>query len=369
MALSVWFSAAATVPSIRSEWGISDGEASWLTTMVQLGFVVGAIVSASFNLSDRVDAGKLICVSAGVAGTTVAILPVVATGLAVALPLRFLTGVALAGVYPVGAKVVASWFSSNRGIAMGLLLAALTIGSGLPHLVASFGTAPWRTVQFITAGMAIAGGGLALLIETGSRVHATPALHPRYVFTMFGDRKQRNVNLGYFGHMWELYAFWTWLPAFLVAALGQKEHFTTGNVELAAFAIIGIAGAIGTVIAGARSIREGPYRPARVSLMVSGACCGLSPVFFVMPTVLLLALAALWGAAVIADSPMFAAALSSVADERYVGTALTAQMAIGFLITAIAIRFLPWAAGMVGWRWTLLFLLPGPLFGAIAMRD
>ena len=366
--LAVWFSAAAALPSIRSEWGISDGAASWLTTMVQLGFVAGAVISASLNLSDRISTGVLISASAWMAGVTTALLPAFATGLGAALPLRFLTGVALAGVYPVGAKVVSSWFGGARGAAMGALLAALTIGSGLPHLVSSFGEPPWRTVQFLTAGMALVGGCLALSLKMGPFAEPAAPLYPRYVLTMFADRRQRKINLGYFGHMWELYAFWTWLSAFLAAACTHDTEFTKGIIELATFAIIGVGGGIGCLVAGFCSMRRGAYGPARAGLTLSAGCCALSPLLFSLPAEFLLPVGAIWGAAVIADSPMFATALSRVADPRYVGSALTAQMAVGFLITAIAIRFVPWAADFVGWRWCFLFLLPGPLLGAIVMR-
>jgi MFS family permease len=371
LGLSVWFSTAAVVPSITADWGISSGAASWLTTAVQVGFVVGAVTSALLNLADRLPIRGLIAGSAALAALTTALLPALADGLAVALPLRFLTGFALAGVYPVGVKLVASWFAQARGLAIGLLLAALTVGSALPHLVTAFAELPWRSVLLVTAGLALLGALVALCARPGPATTASAPLHPRYVLTMFRDRAQRDVNLGYFGHMWELYAYWTWLAAFVSAALlssGGEEPGRTA-LGLATFATAGLAGAAGCVLAGVSTLRRDPIAFARLALAASAACCLLSPLAFGAPAVLLIALVAVWSFFVIADSPMFSTALSQAADRRYVGTALTAQLAIGFLITAIAIRLVPLLADQLGWRWAFFFLFPGPLLGFLATRD
>ena len=371
LALSVWFATAAVVPSITADWGISSGAASWLTTAVQLGFVCGAVLSALLNLADRVPMRTLMAGSAALAALSTALLPALADGLAVALPLRFLTGFALAGVYPVGVKLVASWFAGARGLAIGLLLAALTLGSALPHLVAAFAELPWRTVLAVTAGLALAGAGVALGVRDGPAATASAPLHPRYVLRMFADRTQRDVNLGYFGHMWELYAFWTWLAGFVSAALLSSTGEEPGRtaIGVATFATAGLAGAAGCVAAGVSTLRRDPLAFARLSLAVSAACCAVSPLVFGAPAPLLLAVVAVWSFFVIADSPMFSAALSQAADRRYVGTALTAQLAIGFLITAVAIRLVPLLADAAGWRWAFFLLFPGPLLGFLATRD
>lgn len=371
LALSVWFSTAAVVPSITADWGISSGAASWLTTAVQVGFVAGAVGSALFNLADRVPIRWLMAGAAAGAALSTALLPLLADGLAVAVPLRFLTGMALAGVYPVAVKLVASWFPGARGLAIGLLLAALTVGSALPHLVAAFAELPWRSVLAVTAGLALAGAATALLTREGPAGAGSAPLHPRYVIAMFRDRAQRDVNLGYFGHMWELYAFWTWLASFVGAALLASEGSEPGRTALglATFAAVGVAGAAGCVAAGLSTLRREPIAFARLSLAASATCCALSPLAFVAPPPLLLAVVAVWGFFVIADSPMFSAALSQAADQRYVGTALTAQLAIGFLITAVAIRLVPLIADQLGWQWAFFFLFPGPLLGFLATRD
>ncbi|MEZ5078647.1 MAG: MFS transporter [Solirubrobacterales bacterium] len=371
LALSVWFSTAAVVPSLIAAWDISSGAASWLTTAVQVGFVVGAVTSALLNLADRVPMRWLIAGSAALAALSTALLPALADGLAVAIPLRFLTGFALAGVYPVGVKLVATWFAGARGLAIGLLLAALTLGSALPHLVTAFAELPWEAVLLVTAGLALGAAAVALLARDGPATSPSAPLHPRYLLTMFGDRAQRDVNLGYFGHMWELYAFWTWLASFVGAALLSSSGEEAGRTALglATFATAGLAGAAGCVLAGISTLRRDPIAFARLSLAASAACCALSPLAFGAPAALMLAVVAVWSFFVIADSPMFSTALSQAADRRYVGTALTAQLAIGFLITAVAIRLVPLLADQLGWRWAFFFLFPGPLLGFFATRD
>jgi MFS family permease len=367
LAMSVWFSAAAVVPSLTSDWGISSSAAGWLTTSVQIGFVVGAIASAVLNLPDRIRIGRLIAGSALIASLSTALLGLLSDGLLTAVPLRFVTGIALAGVYPLGAKLVASWFTGARGLAMGIVLAALTLGSGLPHLVSSFGQLPWRTVLMVTAVMCLLAAILALRARIGPHASEGSSLHPRYVISMLADRRQRSINLAYFGHMWELYALWTWMPLFLafsLAAQGSPADGTT--IGLISFFAIGVAGCAGCIAAGVLARRSDPMFLARVALVASGVCCAISPAVFGASLWILVPVLLFWGFAVIADSPMFSTALSHAADPAYVGTALTAQMAIGFLITAIAIRVTPLMADLTGWRWAFLILLPGPILGVLA---
>ncbi|GAA4965470.1 MFS transporter [Actinoplanes utahensis] len=362
LALAVWFSASAVVPALRESWGISASAAVWLTASVQLGFVAGAVVSAAFNLADRVRAHLLMAVCAALAAGCTAVFAVAADSLAGAVPLRFLTGVFLAGVYPVGMKLTASWTPpGRRGLAFGVMIGALTLGSALPHLIRGLGDLPWRGVMGAAAGCAAAGALLAAaLVREGPQFArgVPPKPHPRYAVTMFRERGPRLVNLGYFGHMWELYALWTWLPTFLAAS---------GGGSILAFVAVGVAGVAGCLLGGLAADRFGRVPAAVTALAVSGLCCLLSPLFFATPPAVVAALAVVWGAAVIADSGVFSTALSEVADERYVGTALTAQTAIGFALTVVTIQLVPVLAAAVGWRWAFLLLAPGPLAGAWAM--
>ncbi|MFC8226471.1 MFS transporter [Streptomyces sp. NPDC057287] len=369
LGLAVWFSMSAVVPSLRSEWGLTAGGAVWLTASVQFGFVAGALTSTALNLADQVPAPRLLSVSAAAAAACTVVLAVSVEGLALAIPLRFLTGVFLAGVYPVGMKLMASWAQrSGRGLTMGILIAALTLGSTLPHLIAGVGSLPWRGVLLVAAAAGVSGSAISLLlVRLGPHAGPTaPARNPRYALTMFTEREPRLVNLGYFGHMWELYALWTWIPTFLQAT-GAAEELPV-PVGIAVFLAMGIGGAIGCLVGGWGADRYGRPPAALAALLVSGACCLLSPLLFHSAPALLLAFCAVWGAAVIADSGVFSTTLSEVADQRYVGTALTAQTAIGFALTVITIQLTPVLAEAIDWQYAFLLLAPGPLAGAVAMR-
>ncbi|MFD5804692.1 MFS transporter [Streptomyces sp. NPDC127020] len=369
LGLAVWFSMSAVVPSLRDEWGLTDGGAVWLTASVQFGFVAGALTSTALNLADRVPAPRLLAVSASAAAACTVLLAVSVDRLALAVPLRLLTGVFLAGVYPVGMKLMASWAGrAGRGLTMGVLIAALTLGSTLPHLIAGLGSLPWRGVLLAAAGAGFLASVIALLLVRPGP-HAAPAApvrNPRYALTMFTERGPRLANLGYFGHMWELYALWTWIPTFLLAT-GRAGELPV-PVGTAVFLTMGIGGVIGCLVGGRCADRYGRPPAALAALLVSGACCLLSPLLFHAPPALLLAFCTVWGAAVIADSGVFSTALSEVADQRYVGTALTAQTAIGFALTVVTIQLTPLLADAAGWRYAFLLLAPGPLAGAVAMR-
>ncbi|HXV94207.1 MAG TPA: MFS transporter [Pseudonocardia sp.] len=370
LVLSLWFSASAVVPALRAEWGLSDQGAVWLTAVVQIGFAAGAVVSAVLNLADRIPPPMLVAGSALLGAGATAAVALTVHSAAAALPLRFLTGFALAGVYPVGMKIVVSWFPQARGTALGVLIGALTLGSALPQLLAAVNPVDWPAVLLGAAGLAVLGAGLcAASVRLGPHARPSPPLEPRYVLRMFADRPQRLVNLGYFGHMWELYALWAWLPAYVAAsyAAWSPGADTTGAVRATAFVTIGVAGAAGCVVAGRLADRYGRALVAMVAMLVSGACGLISVAVFGLHPALVVVLLLVWGASVIADSAQFSAALSEVADPRYVGTALTAQTAIGFLLTVVTIQALPVLADAVGWRAAVPLLALGPLLGAAAM--
>ncbi len=371
LGLAVWFSASAVVPALQREWGISTTQAVWLTASVQLGFVLGALGSTFANLADRVHPTRLVSVSALAAGVLTAALALAAHGLLLAVPLRFLTGVALAGVYPVLMKVMASWAPpADRGRAFGVLIGALTLGSALPHLIDGLPGLPWRAVMLVAAAATLLAAGIAgQWLRTGPLLAPGRVVpHPRYAVAMFAERGPRLANLGYFGHMWELYALWTWLPTFLAAgAVAAGRPTGRAGAGLTAFAVIGLAGAAGCLLGGWVSDRFGRPVAAVAAMALSGSCCLLSPLAFGAGPWLAGALLAVWGASVIADSGVFSTALSETADPRYVGTALSAQTAIGFTLTVVTIQLVPLLAERTGWRWAFWLLAPGPLLGAVAM--
>jgi MFS family permease len=373
LVMGVWFSASAVVPALARQWHMSAGSAAWLTTPVQAGFVAGAIGSAVLGLADRMRPHLLVAgCAAGAAGCTL-VMALFADGPFAAVPLRFATGAFLAGVYPVGIKLMASWSRpAGRALAMGVLIGALTLGSALPHLIGGLWRLDWRAVLAASAAIAFAGAIMAgALIRPGPQVPlAGRAGRPRSALAMFADRGPRLVSLAYFGHMWELYALWTWLPAFLAASSTVPAGLPTAAVSgIDAFLVIGVAGLVGCLIGGWAADRAGRAASAAAALAISGVCCLLSPLSFTASRPWLLAFAAVWGAAVIADSGVYSTLLSELADRRYLGTALTTQTAIGFLLTIVTIQLIPLLAAAVGWRYALLALAAGPLTALAALTS
>ena len=370
LAMGLWFSASSVVPQLSDEWHLSDAGATWLTTSVQLGFVAGALTSAILNLPDRMPLTRLIGASALLAGAANAAVAVFAHGLALAIPLRFLTGVALAGVYPPGIKLMATWFRAGRGFAVGALVGALALGSGTPHLVNALPALDWQAVLSVASVLAVVGAGLAVAtLHEGPYAAAAAPFAPGYVRRLFGDRSQRLVCFGYFGHMWELYAMWTWVPAYAAAsfaAAGDGDPSRT-SVELAAFAAVGVAGLAGCILGGLVADVRGRAAVTIWAMGVSGTCCVLAAAVYGLAPAVVVILMLVWGMAVVADSAQFSTALTEVADPEYVGTAVTAQTAIGFAITVVSIRLLPGVRDAVGWRYAFLFLAVGPALGIVAM--
>ncbi|GAA2866860.1 MFS transporter [Pseudonocardia halophobica] len=373
LGLAVWFSASAVVPRLRVEWGIGDATVVWLTVSVQLGFVAGAVTSAVFTLPDRVRPHRLLAWSALGAAVCTLVLATVVDSPGPALALRALTGVLLAGVYPVGMKLTTSWSGpGSRFRDLGVLVGALTLGSALPHLLGGLAgpALPWRGVLLGAAAAGLLAALLAATLVRPGPGHApAPPPHSRYAVRMLRERGPRLVVCGYLGHMWELYAFWTWLPAYLAAAPAATTQPRGLPIELVVFATSGLAGAVGCAVAGRVADRVGPAPVAITALAVSGTCCLLSPVMIGAGTPGLVVFCAVWGASVVADSGVFTGALSDVADRRYVGTALTTQTALGFLLTAVSIQVVPLVAAAGGWPAALLVLLPGPVLGVLAMRS
>jgi len=370
LAMGLWFSASSVVPQLSDEWHLSDAGATWLTTAVQLGFVAGALASAVLNLPDRVSTTRLIGGAALAGAAANEAVALFAHGLALAIPLRFLTGVALAGVYPPGIKLMATWFRAGRGFAVGALVGALALGSGTPHLVNAAPSLDWQAVLSVASVLAVAGAGLAVsALHEGPYATAAAPFHPGYVRRLFGDRAQRLVCFGYFGHMWELYAMWTWVPAYAAAsfaAAGDGDPSRT-SVELAAFATVGVAGLAGCILGGLVADVRGRAAVTIGSMAVSGTCCVAAAALYGLAPAVVVVLMLVWGTAVVADSAQFSTALTEVADPDYVGTAVTAQTAIGFAITVVSIRLLPTVRDAVGWRYAFLFLAVGPALGIVAM--
>jgi MFS family permease len=368
--MTLWFSATAANAPIVAEFHLSASQTAWLTMAVQGGFVIGTLCSALANLPDIVNPRRLFAVGCVVAATANAAL-VRADGVLMLIALRLITGAALAWVYPPGMKVAAGWFEQRRGAALGVLIGALTVGSAFPHLLASASaTIPWRALMLSASALALIGGVVVIAaVDDGPYVASSAPFDPAAVGRVFSERRTRLATLGYLGHMWELYAVWTWIAAFASASLGFSGGVTPSSPagSAVAFATIG-SGAIGSAAAGLFADRIGKARVASIAMIVSGACCATAGFLFRAPAPALYGFAMVWGVAVVADSAQLSALVAQYTPRDHVGTALTIQTSLGFLLTMASIRLLPIAAQTVGWQWVFLCLVPGPVFGVLALR-
>ena len=363
-ALTLWFSATAVAPALQSDWGLDIGQASWLTLAVQLGFVVGGLALAVTGLPDVVGSRRVFAVAGMVGAAANAALVAVDGTLWMALVLRGVTGVALAGVYPSGLKVMAGWFREGRGMALGVLVGALTLGSAVPHLIRGLGLA-WQPVVLLASALAVAAVVVMRFVgdgpfDTGSRPfewgHARSLVH---------NRGFRLSTYGYLGHMWELYAMWTWVAAYLAASFADRG-IVDDAVSVMTFAIIAVGG-VGAWSFGRWADRVGRTVVAAVAMVLSGAMAILTTVVFGAPSWLVIGLLLMWGFAVVADSAQFSVLVTETTPDDQRGTALTLQTAVGFLLTLVTIRGVPVVAARWGWRWAFAGLALGPLLGTWAM--
>jgi len=372
LAMAPWFSASAVAPALTRLWQLSPAGTAALTSSVQLGFVAGAWVSAVLLLSDRWSARRLMAGSATLAA--LATLGVATSGRAEpAIAWRFLTGAALAGVYPPGMKLAAGWFREGRGWAIGILVGALTLGSATPHLARWLvpGGA-WRGVLVIAAASAVLGGVVVLRIPNeGPYAAPSPPFSWAAVPHLVRDRAVLLANLGYLGHMWELYAMWTWIATFVAASEAARRGTDDARLSalpaLVTFFVVGV-GAIGSWLGGKYADRLGRTWVTSWAMVLSGCCALTVGMLFGVPLWALVPLLLLWGFSVVADSAQFSAAVSELAPSAYVGTALTLQTSLGFLLTCVTIYLLPVVASSIGWRWSMSVLAIGPALGVLAMQ-
>jgi MFS family permease len=367
LGMTPWFSATVAAPGMIAEWRTTPGVSAWLTIAVQLGFVFGTLISALLLLSDRFSARRLAAASSLAVTVATAALVWRHTGPAEAILLRFATGVALAGVYPPGIKIAAGWWQSRRGTAIGVLVGALTVGSAVPNLLRA--VAPidqWRTIILAAAACALLSACLfAAAIEEGPFQSPSAPFDPRVLSTVIRNRRVTLATAGYLGHMWELYAMWSSIGAFWAYVVTSRP-VSSSVAPVLAFVTIA-SGTAGCVIAGMAADRVGRPIVTIVAMAISGTCALTIGMLASAPLVVVATVAVAWGTSIVADSAQFSAAVTEYAPSQYVGTAITLQTCLGFLLTIVTIRLVPVWVDLWGWQLAYVPLAAGPAAGIVAM--
>ena len=367
-ALGLWFSATAIVPALRVQENVDPTIASMFSSSVQIGFVTGTIVSAVFVLADRVDSRCLFMVSSIVAAFANLAILLFEPSSPMVIFCRFITGICMAGIYPIAMKIATTWVQEDMGFLVGALVGALTFGSATPHLFNVLAGVSWRATIVTASASALVGAGIILFVGIGPNVGKTPPFKSSHALSAWRNKALRYTNLGYLGHMWELYAMWTWIGVFLFTSfrLSMDEGEALSNASLATFGVVGI-GAIGCVFGGLLGDRVGRSVVTMTSMVMSGSCALLVGFLFGGNPVWLVLLCLVWGVTVVADSAQFSASIAELSNKELVGTMLTVQTGAGFLLTLMTIHLVPVVVDWVGWQYAFAFLSIGPFLGVIAM--
>ncbi|MEO5691592.1 MAG: MFS transporter [Usitatibacter sp.] len=366
---SLWFAGNAILPELREAYSLGDSALATITSAVQLGFIAGTLAFALLNLSDRFSPRKVffLCAILGaLVNGAIGFLPKSEYAYVELLSLRFATGFLLAGIYPVGMKIAAGWYRQGLGGALGYLVGALVLGTAFPHLLKGLGQAlPWIVVIESLSVLCIAGGLVMFaLVPDGPYLVKGTRFDIRAIRTIFSSPGLRASAFGYFGHMWELYTFWTLMPL-MIAGYAAMHSITALNAGLWSFAVIA-AGSVGCVVGGMASQRMGSARVAFAQLSASGLYCLLSPLAFLMPFPAFIAYLMIWGAVVVGDSPQFSALTAATAPKEFVGSALTIVNCIGFALTVASIQLATALAGTLPVQWWFVPVAIGPALGLLA---
>lgn len=368
-AMALWFSASAVVPSLTVEYSLTSTQASLLTSSVQIGFVFGTLVSAFLGLADRYDSRRFFMLSAAVAAAANAFILLVPPTSSAVVAARFVTGACMAGVYPVGMKMMSTWAKGDLGLLIGILVGALSLGSGSPHFFNAFGGLDWRFTISTASLVALTSAFVINLVRLGPNLAERPPFNPAFMFKAFSSPSIRLALFGYLGHMWELYAMWAWLGVFLVASfqlsgVGADPAFLA---RFTTFLAIGMGGLIGCVAGGYLADRFGRTTLTMGAMAMSGSCALITGMLFGAHPAIVITACLLWGLAVNADSAQFSASIAELSEPTLIGTMLTVQTCTGFLLTLVTIHLMPLVVETSGWPYAFAVLAVGPFLGVWAM--
>lgn len=366
---SVWFATNAIIGDLQAILQLDAGAVGYLTSAIQAGFIAGTLLFALLTIADRFSPSLIFCTCAILAALLNAAILLPSVNFTTLFALRFFTGFMLAGIYPVGMKIAADYHKEGLGKALGFLVGALVLGTALPHLVKVLGSElSWQSVIYVTSALSFAGGiSIFTLVPDGPFRKPGQQFDPGVMVRVFLNRPFRGAAFGYFGHMWELYAFWAFVPVFISAYYSARTD-ESPDVSLLSFLIIGL-GSIGCIAGGYFSGRAGSRKVAWYALLISGAFCLASPLLFSLPRWGFVAAMIIWGLFVIMDSPQFSTLVAQSASAENKGSALTIVNSIGFLVTIFSIQLLSSLLEIIPTQFLFLALLPGPVFGLISLRD
>ncbi|MFQ5995578.1 MAG: nitrate/nitrite transporter [Acidiferrobacterales bacterium] len=364
---SLWFASNAVLGDLQAQWGLAGDALGHMTSAVQFGFIMGTLTFAFFTIADQFSPRNVFFVCALLGAISNLGIYFFTDSYVSLLGFRFLTGFFLAGIYPVGMTIAAGWYRKGLGKALGFLLGALVLGTAFPHLVRGLGQSiAWETVILTVSALAALGGfAMLLFVPDGPYLPKGTKFDPKALAVIFREKLFRASAFGYFGHMWELYTFWAFVPLLLVfyGAANAEINF---NVSLWAFLIIAV-GSLGCAVGGLISLKHGSAKVAFTQLSISGICCVISPVMFYAPAPLFFAFLLVWGITVVGDSPQFSALNAQNAPRAFVGSALTIANSIGFAITIVSIQLLNVLAEYLHPAYLFLPLTLGPILGLLSM--
>ncbi|NIP39065.1 MAG: MFS transporter [Candidatus Dadabacteria bacterium] len=359
---SLWFAGNAIISDLQVNWNLHPASIGWVTSSVQFGFITGTLCFAFFTISDVFSPRKVFFVCSILGALANINIYLLADGLTSLLIFRFLTGFFLAGIYPVGMKIASGWYKDGLGRAMGFLVGALVLGTAFPHLIKGLGGAlHWNSVIISVSCLCVLGGLLMfLLVPDGPYLYKGTKFNYKAIYHIFSSKDLRASAFGYFGHMWEIYTIWAFIPVLLAAY--SALHGTEINIPVWAFVFIA-CGALGCFLGGIISRKKGSATVAFYQLAISALCCAFSPLLFDAPEIIFFLVLIIWGITVAGDSPQFSTLTAETAPKEYVGSALTIVTCIGFSITIFSIEFVNYVLTILDPRYVFILLTPGPIAG------